>query len=1027
MPKIDKRNFQNLLEEKKSIAPFYTPEWDVADEKDTGFALLKLFTHMQEEIIGRLNRVPDKNFTAFLEMLGIKLMAAQPARAPVTFYLSEGLQEGAFVPAGTQVGTEDSDKYKALTFETMNAFYATGAAIEEIYCVDPENDAIYRYTDDVKNNKGFAIFEKEKVPEEPGSEGADDTPKNKQEHVLYLGHSELFNLKNPASITFETGSVEYLKNFIWEYLGDDDVLKQIESSITTDGLKLPIQGAIKEKEINGVKNRWIHCRAKNNYSSTVITGITIKNVSPTNSIPSDMGFYNNLPLDYNKEFWPFGKQPGLYDTFYIASKEAFSKKNSTIKITFEKGTGKTVTPSTDILLSWEYCDGILWRSLSVTPDPGKFNNFEIPEESGSISFDCPNDIEETEVNGEKNHWIRVRIDAGDYGKEEYVLVPASPGINEHWNVESKFAPPCLKDIRIQYSANDSTFLQHCLAYNNLEYRDFTQESKDRTGFKPFIPLPEKFPTIYIGFSDAFKKGNMSTFFSLDEKDYPLAGRPKIEWSYWGKAYNLFKNINRSEKVTLTSIAGLSKGTELLFEGTSVTETISEIAIIVDCPDQQITLKEQLDNNYTTDDRVLKKSLLEVSDNTEYLTKSDTLEFIAPPEQSRTRKFGIDSYWLMGALTEAPQDFEAPLIRGIYPNTVWVEQVETFNDEILGSGDGEKNKSYTFFSSPVISQEIWVNEGEMIFGEEKETLSTEDLQEIKDETGKITETWVRWNEVEDFMGSSPRSRHYIMDNAMGMVQFGDGEHGLIPPIGRDNIKANYKSGGGVSGNAMENEIKVFKASIAGIDHVINNEPAEGGSDTESLEAVFERGPHLIKHRERAVSREDFERIAKASSSYIARTKCYTSGSKLGLIVIPKGDEDKPVPSTGLKKIVKKHLIERSLNIVPVGSVVIEDPYYIEVTVTVEVIPESIDLAIPLEKELLKQLKEYLHPLTGGNEKKGWEFGRGVHISDIYAILESVKGVDHVENLKLNEYTKDVDIAKFQIVCSGQHRVTMKMGS
>jgi len=155
MPKIDSRNFQKLLEEKRSIAPLYTPEWNAADDTDTGVALLKIFTHMQEEIINRLNRVPEKNFAAFLEIIGLKLIPAQPAKVPVTFYLPESLSGGVFVPAGTLVATEETEKHKVLNFETTNGIFATGAAIEEIYEVDPDADSVYRYTDDFINKKSF--------------------------------------------------------------------------------------------------------------------------------------------------------------------------------------------------------------------------------------------------------------------------------------------------------------------------------------------------------------------------------------------------------------------------------------------------------------------------------------------------------------------------------------------------------------------------------------------------------------------------------------------------------------------------------------------------------------------------------------------------------------------------------------------------------------------------------------------------------------------------------------------------------
>ena len=545
------------------------------------------------------------------------------------------------------------------------------------------------------------------------------------------------------------------------------------------------------------------------------------------------------------------------------------------------------------------------------------------------------------------------------------------------------------------------------------------------GFKPFIPLPEKDPTLYIGFKDAFKKGNISIFFSLEDKDYPFESRPKIKWTYWSKAPNIKTNTTGTKEIILVSNTGISSGNELLFEEKIGSKTITETAIVDFLEsDGKVTLKEKLNYKYTANAVVSRRTNLEVTDNTEYLTSTGTLEFIGPPDQSKTQKFGIESYWLMGEFIKPGREQS---IKGIYPNTVWAEQVETIKDEILGSGDGEINRSYSFFRVPVISPEIWIRYEDIISENEVNTPAAEDIKEIKDNSGKTIETWVRWEIVEDFADSGPRSRHCTIDNAMGTVQFGDGEHGMIPPIGPNNIKATYKTGGGVPGNVAKYEIKLLKSSIAGIDHITNHEPAEGGSDTELLREIFERGPHLIKHRERAVTKEDFERLAKAASSYIARTKCFINGDKLTVIVIPKGEEDKPEPSRGLIDIVRKSLLERCLNMMAKESLVVTGPSYVEIKVKVDVIPESVDLAIPLEKTILNRLKEYLHPLTGENEKKGWEFGRGVHISDIYALLEGIKGVDHVENLTLNGDCKDVTIKENETACSGEHEITMKLGS
>lgn len=1030
MPKIDARNFQKLLEEKRNIAPLYTPEWDAADDRDNGVALLKIFTHMQEEVINRLNRVPDKNFTAFLEMIGLKLMPAQPARAPVTFYLPESFSGGVFVPAGTSAAADETEKRKALNFETTKGIFATSAAIEEIYCVDPDKDAIFKYKDDFTNGKEINIF----------------SGKSVQQHILYLGHDELFKVKNPAVIKLQfklhSGSVDDL---IWKYWGGDENNPEDFSNVkveTTGNLvTLTSKGEIKEREINSKKSHWILCTPRNVFNAPVIEQVKIMNVSPfggtseEQTIKPDIGFFNNVPLALDKEgkIYPLGEQPRLFDTFYIASREVFSKKNAKITIGFKGyGSEPAPTPSQDIQLSWEYYNGLLWCSLLGKINEESFNefkNFNFQNE-GSIWFYCPPDIKEVEVNGEKNYWIRIRLTEGDYGKDEFNYKSVNnQNPKEHWEVTPNFKPPVIKEINLKYELNNETDLQHCLAYNNLEYRDFTQESQNGTNFKPFIPLPEEHPTLYIGFNDAFKKGNISIFFSLEDADYPLSSKPKMEWTYWSKAPNLLKDVKPKE-IAFVSAAGIGSNTELLFEETVDVETITETAIVDSSESNGITsLKEELSYKYARNASVSKRTTLEVTDNTEYLTRTGTLEFIGPPEQLKTHKFGIESYWLMGAFIKQAQKM---LIKGIYPNTVWAEQVETIQDEILGSGDGDKNMSYNFFRVPVISPEIWVRHEEIISEDEKDAPSGEDIREIKDDTGKTIETWVRWKIVEDFVDSFPRSRHCTVDNSMGIVQFGDGEYGIIPPIGQDNIKATYKTGGGVLGNVARNEIKTLKSSIAGIDHVTNYEPAEGGSDTELLEGVFERGPHLIKHRYRAVTKEDFERLAKAASSYIARTKCLIKDNKLTVVIIPKGEDDKPQPSKGLIEIVKKSLLERSLNMMLKESLAVTCPSYKEIKITVDVIPESIDLAIPLEKTILRQLKEYLHPLTGGNEGTGWEFGRGVHISDVYALLERIKGVDHVENLTLNDPATsgspdDVYINEFETVCSGEHRITMRPGS
>jgi len=53
---------------------------------------------------------------------------------------------------------------------------------------------------------------------------------------------------------------------------------------------------------------------------------------------------------------------------------------------------------------------------------------------------------------------------------------------------------------------------------------------------------------------------------------------------------------------------------------------------------------------------------------------------------------------------------------------------------------------------------------------------------------------------------------------------------------------------------------------------------------------------------------------------------------------------------------------------------------------------------VKEEATKVLPAWLHPLTGGQDGQGWPFGRGIHGSEIYALLERVPGVDFVTDVR-----------------------------
>lgn len=88
-PNLDDLQFQqDLVDEARKRIIRYCPEWTDYNLSDPGITLIELFAWMTESMLYRLNRVPDKNYIKFLELLGLQCKPASSARTQLTFWLS---------------------------------------------------------------------------------------------------------------------------------------------------------------------------------------------------------------------------------------------------------------------------------------------------------------------------------------------------------------------------------------------------------------------------------------------------------------------------------------------------------------------------------------------------------------------------------------------------------------------------------------------------------------------------------------------------------------------------------------------------------------------------------------------------------------------------------------------------------------------------------------------------------------------------------------------------------------------------
>ena len=109
-PDLDDRTWQDLVDELRALIPQYAPAWTDHNPSDIGITLIELFAWLAESVIYRLNQVPDKNYVAFLNLLGITRDPAIPAHTYLTFTSGTG---PVLAPAGTQASVPAAARRRA--------------------------------------------------------------------------------------------------------------------------------------------------------------------------------------------------------------------------------------------------------------------------------------------------------------------------------------------------------------------------------------------------------------------------------------------------------------------------------------------------------------------------------------------------------------------------------------------------------------------------------------------------------------------------------------------------------------------------------------------------------------------------------------------------------------------------------------------------------------------------------------------------------------------------------------------------
>ncbi|MDA8047024.1 MAG: putative baseplate assembly protein [Actinomycetota bacterium] len=164
-PNLDDRRFQNLVDESKRLVQRRCPEWTDHNVSDPGITLIETFAYMTDQLLYRLNRVPDRNYIKFLELIGVHLLPPSAATTAVTFWLSAPQENTVYVPAGVEVATPRSEAVgSAVAFTVTEDLQIVPCALEYIGSI-PTGGTWRNHTDSMKLAP-FSCFSGQPVPDE---------------------------------------------------------------------------------------------------------------------------------------------------------------------------------------------------------------------------------------------------------------------------------------------------------------------------------------------------------------------------------------------------------------------------------------------------------------------------------------------------------------------------------------------------------------------------------------------------------------------------------------------------------------------------------------------------------------------------------------------------------------------------------------------------------------------------------------------------------------------------------------------
>lgn len=286
-----------------------------------------------------------------------------------------------------------------------------------------------------------------------------------------------------------------------------------------------------------------------------------------------------------------------------------------------------------------------------------------------------------------------------------------------------------------------------------------------------------------------------------------------------------------------------------------------------------------------------------------------------------------------------------------------------------------------------------------------------------EVAEAGQAYRPWQRVEDLAVAGRDAPAYALDSEAGTIRFGDNVRGRIPPLGARIRVAQMRAGGGLAGNLPPGALTAIEATLIGGGSasgklkVQQGLATEGGDDAETLAQAEQRIPALFRHRNRAVTAEDYRQLAAVTPGvrlgrvevlprFKPQQRLLNVPGVVSVMVLPAQNgftPPNPRPDRSLLEAVFAHLDARrplTTEMYAIGCEYIALGAGISIKAREDYGPQGVIQAVQ------DAVRAFLWPLLpGGAEGNGWPLGGTVRDREIEVVVARVPGVQMVNGVSL----------------------------